>query len=135
MATPSISNSPVSKWMIKILSCRDIYCTNSLAVGICHLSELKKKHFQSRVNDFQDAYLLSSSGDVLTPGDVSRNEEMKFKTGDILELQYDSYYKLLEIKNEHGNILSLKIEEKDNDPLFICARMTFLGDEIELINY
>lgn len=53
---------------------------------------------------------------------------MRFKTGDILELQYDSFYKLLEIKNEKGSILSLKVEDKDNDPLFICARMTFSGD-------
>lgn len=43
--------------------------------------------------------MLSSSGDVIVPGKVSSNAGMKFKTGDLLELQYDSYYELLEIKN------------------------------------
>lgn len=63
------------------------------------MSELKKKHFEARVNDFEDCYMLSSSGDVIVPGKVTNNSEMKFKTGDLLELQYDSYYQLLEIKN------------------------------------
>ena len=98
------------------------------------MSEIKAKHFSSRVNDLNDCYLLNASGDVLTPTSLTNNPEMRFSAGDHLEFSYDSSFGQLEIKNEQGNILSISTEKRDQDPLCICVRMTFQNDAVELIN-
>ena len=85
LATPSLDGLPTSKWAMRIISCKDIFCNSSLAVGVCHLNHIKSKHLSCRANDFTDCYMLNAKGEVLTPECVSNNPQMKFQTGDVLE--------------------------------------------------
>ena len=44
-------------------------------------------------------------------------------------------YRQLEIRNEEGVIVSMSIEKREVDPLYVCVRMNFQGDAVELINH
>lgn len=51
-------------------------------------------------------------------------------TGDVLDIKYDPYYKLLTIRKENGRKISMKVDDKclDSDKLYACVRLTYASD-------
>lgn len=58
--------------------------------------------------------MITSEGFVIKNGREERCD-FTFTEGDVLNLKYDPYYKLLTIKKENGRKISMKIKESVND--------------------
>lgn len=58
--------------------------------------------------------MITSEGFVIKNGREERCD-FTFTEGDVLNLKYDPYYKMLTIKKENGRKISMKIKESVND--------------------
>ena len=71
--------------------------------------------------------LVTSQGFVLEKGE-SRQSNLRFGAGDVLECRYDPFYRLLEISKENGRKLSLTVDCPHSEHLFACVRLTYASD-------
>ncbi len=77
----------------------------------------------------KNQYMLTSEGYLIKNG---REEKCNFTfmTGDVLDMKYDPYYKLLTIRKDNGRKISMKVDDKflDSDKLYACVRLTYASD-------
>lgn len=100
-----------------------------MALGVGKMSDLKLANFE---DDPTNTLLVTSQGYTLLNG-VKEKTDFIYGKGDVLHFKYDPFYAILEIKKQNGRKLTLKALANNSEPLYICARLTYASDEVELV--
>jgi hypothetical protein len=59
----------------------------------------------------KDQYIVTSEGYMIKNGREEKCD-FRFSVGDVIDLKYDLYYNLLELKKDNGRKITMKINRK-----------------------